>query len=266
MGINAIVADVLDQLQPLLAPGSRARAGTLGAQDVTEAVFRRRGWRGGAPGERPDRQLLHSLGYAECESLEISDRADQFLDLNLPQPDDSPLAQRYDLVLDSGTTEHVFDVKEAMFNTASLVRPGGRVVHFNPVQGYCNHGFVLMQPTLYFSFYEANGFALRYCAILEYLDEQQRSARLVPVPRDYNNLRFASAADCLIVAVAERLDDRPRSRFEVPMQAFYRRIYEAKAARGGGMLPDALYREIVGDVPGNHRGRLLAEARYLFED
>ncbi|MBL8348992.1 MAG: class I SAM-dependent methyltransferase [Burkholderiaceae bacterium] len=266
MGINAIVADVLDSLRPMLAPPAGARAATLGAQDVTPAVFRRRGWRGGAPGERPDRQLLASLGYPIGESLEISDRADHFLDLNLPLADDALLARRYDLLLDSGTLEHVFDVKEALFNTASLVRPGGKVVHLNPVQGYCNHGFVLMQPTLYFSFYEANGFALRYCGILEYLDEQQRSARLVPVPADYNNLRFASASDSLVVVVAERLDDRPRSRFEVPMQAFYRRLYEAKAARGGAMLPDALYREIVGDLPGNHRGRLLAEARYLFED
>jgi len=263
MGINAIVADVLEGLRPVLAPAGRAA--TLGAQDLAPAVFQGRGWTGGAPGERPDRQFLRALGYAEAESLEVSERADQYLDLNLPLADDSPLAQRYDLVLDSGTTEHVFDIKEAMFNTASLVRPGGKVVHLNPVQGYCNHGFVLMQPTLYFSFYEANGFALRYCGVLEYLDEQQRSARLVPVPADFNNLRFSSAADCLVVAVAERLDDRPRSRLQVPMQAFYRRLYEAKAARGGGQLPDAQYRQIVGDVPANHRGRLLAEARYLFE-
>jgi hypothetical protein len=262
MGINAITADVLDSLQALVRPGGRAA--TLGTQDIQPEVLAARAARlDPALAGRADRQYLRACGWAEMEAIDLHPAADVVLDLNQPLPSQSPLNARYDTVLDMGTTEHIFDVKEALFNIASLVGEGGRVVHFNPVQGYCNHSFVLMQPTLYFSFYEANGFAVRYCGIVEYLDEQQRSARLIPVTQDFNNLRFSSANDSMVVVVAERLDMRPRSDLVVPTQAFYRKLFDTRARLGVDRLPDPVYREILGDVPANHRARLLAAAQYF---
>ena len=262
MGINAITADVLDTLGAFVRP--QGRVATLGTQDIEPEVLQARAVRlDAALAARPDRQYLRACGWAEADALDIHPAADVVIDLNEPLDVSSRLNGRYDTVLDLGTTEHVFDIKEALFNIASLVADAGRVVHFNPVQGYCNHGFVLMQPTLYWSFYEANGFAIRYCGIVEYLDDRQTSARLIPVTADFNNLRFSSASDCLIVVVAERVAMRPRSELVVPKQAFYRRLFETRDRLGVDRLPDAVYREILGDVPANHRARLLAEARYF---
>ncbi|HLO96443.1 MAG TPA: hypothetical protein VK195_19200 [Burkholderiaceae bacterium] len=262
MGINAIVAEVIERCIGGL--DLRERLAVVGVQDVEPEVLARRAIQGTPPAPGVlDRRFFEHLGFRHCDALEVSPSADIHLDLNELLPDDSPLVGAYDCLVDPGTLEHVFDIKSALFNLASLVRVGGHVLHMNPVQGYCNHGFFNLQPTLFYSFYEANGFDVCSCSMLEYLDDEQSRARLIPVPEDYNNLKLCTAQDSLIVVLARRREPRLPSQLKVPSQAFYRRIWEEKDRRQGGRLPDELYRRIVGQVPGNARDHLLESADYL---
>lgn len=65
------------------------------------------------------------LGVAEVMALDYSDYegADIIHDLNYPVS--ANLKDRFDLIVDGGTIEHVFDVRQSFMNIAAMLRPGG---------------------------------------------------------------------------------------------------------------------------------------------
>src|SRR3546814_19453314 len=67
---------------------------------------------------------------------------------------------KYDIVIDGGTTEHIFDIACALFNCAKMVKLNGYIYHDVPMN-MLNHGFFNFNPTLLCDFYEANGFETR---------------------------------------------------------------------------------------------------------
>jgi len=103
-------------------------------------------------------RLIKLLGLGRLQTLDVSayEGADLIADLNEPVPPE--LIGRFGLIVDGGTMEHVFDIRQGMTNTADMLRPGGRVVHVTPVNNHVNHGFVQVSPTLYHDYYVENGF------------------------------------------------------------------------------------------------------------
>jgi SAM-dependent methyltransferase len=97
---------------------------------------------------------VNDLTVLDCSSDE---KADLIVDLNYQVP--SALLNRFDLIIDGGTLEHVFDVKQALANIVSMLKPRGRVIRFSPANNYANHGFYQISPTLFLDYYNANGFA-----------------------------------------------------------------------------------------------------------
>lgn len=106
-----------------------------------------------------DDWLLTSLGFDTIVRLDYSDyeSCEMILDLNAYETPES-LRHRFDLVLDSGTLEHVFDFAAGLRHCVQMVRPGGRVVHLTPSSNCVEHGFYSVSPTLYADFYAASGF------------------------------------------------------------------------------------------------------------
>ncbi|HVJ87276.1 MAG TPA: class I SAM-dependent methyltransferase [Caulifigura sp.] len=106
-----------------------------------------------------DRSLLKGLGFSEVLRVDVSgyEHCDELLDLNSPETPEH-LRGRFDVVLDSGTIEHVFDLPAALRHCARLVKPGGRVIHLTPSSNCVEHGFYSVSPTLFHDFYKANGF------------------------------------------------------------------------------------------------------------
>lgn len=87
-----------------------------------------------------------SFGVTEC------------LDLNEPLP--VRYQNRYSLVIDPGTTEHIFNVGQALLSVAGAVCEGGYVYHMVPLASW-NHGFWNFSPLVFSQFYsERNGFEL----------------------------------------------------------------------------------------------------------
>jgi hypothetical protein len=103
-------------------------------------------------------RLINLMGVGPLTVLDVSpyQDADIIADLNYPVPAESH--GRYGLIVDGGTMEHVFDVRQCMKNTAEMLRPGGRAMHITPVNNYVNHGFVQVSPTFFHDYYVANGF------------------------------------------------------------------------------------------------------------
>jgi hypothetical protein len=103
-------------------------------------------------------RVIKLMGLGDLETLDVSDYegAEIIADLNAPIPPE--FRGRYGLIVDGGTMEHVFDLRQGMKNTADMLRPGGRVVHMSPANNYVNHGFVQLSPAFYHEYYTENGF------------------------------------------------------------------------------------------------------------
>jgi hypothetical protein len=107
--------------------------------------------------ETPDPyDLIDQLGgELTCVDAIAHDGREVIADLNYPQD-----LGEFDLVIDAGTTEHCFNVGQALVTTAYSARVGGRVLNTNPVS-MGNHGFYNFNPTLLIDFYKVNGFKVR---------------------------------------------------------------------------------------------------------
>jgi len=103
--------------------------------------------------------LFGMLGFEKVVRVDYSDyeAPDEILDLNSPE---TPFAleQAFDVVLDFGTIEHVFDIAAAMRHCCRMVRSGGRVIHLTPSSNCVEHGFFSVSPTLFSDFYSVSGF------------------------------------------------------------------------------------------------------------
>lgn len=112
-------------------------------------------------------RFFTGIGFDAVQSLDISDfeGAEVLHDLNRPIPD--ALKGSCDLVYDGGTTEHVFDVAQAMDNIANLLRPGGVYVACVPGNGFFAHGFYQFGPELVYGYWKhARGFDVLSCSLL----------------------------------------------------------------------------------------------------
>jgi hypothetical protein len=136
------------------------------------------------------------------------------IDLNYPVE----LAERFHIVIDIGTAEHVFNVFQFFKTCHELTRPGGLMIHANPFRGWLEHGFYNFNPTFYWDLAAANGYdmvMLLYSEI-DPLKVIQLDAResAVALARD-----GALGANAMLHCVLQKPDrDRP---FAVPLQGFY---------------------------------------------
>ncbi len=97
-------------------------------------------------------EVFRRLGTEEFRAVDIvaSRGCEEIIDLNYPQD----LGQ-WDLVIDPGTTEHCFNIGQALMNAANAVAPGGLILHTPPLS-MMNHGFYCLMPTLFHDFYGQN--------------------------------------------------------------------------------------------------------------
>ncbi len=76
-------------------------------------------------------------------------------DLNQPLP----LTRSYDIVINTGTAEHVFDQAQVFRSIHDATVVGGIMVHAFPVEGCPDHGFYNYQPNLLDAMARVNGYA-----------------------------------------------------------------------------------------------------------
>jgi hypothetical protein len=102
--------------------------------------------------------LLQAMGaVTEIIDIAASRGGERIVDLNEPLPGD--LNARFDVVVDTGTCEHCFNVGQAFANACAAVAVGGHLIHAAPLNRY-NHGFWNFSPTVYPDFLLDNGFKI----------------------------------------------------------------------------------------------------------
>jgi SAM-dependent methyltransferase len=95
------------------------------------------------------------LHPASLTAIDFHGTADALrLDLNKP----IDLQRQFDVVMNLGTVEHVFNVAQAMQTIHDHTRPGGLMIHGMPLSGWVEHGFYAFNSTFYFDVARANGY------------------------------------------------------------------------------------------------------------
>ncbi len=82
-------------------------------------------------------------------------------DLNHPLDLDTA----FDVTINNGTAEHVFNYGQVFASMHQYTRPGGLMIHEGPlISGWVDHGFVNFQPTLFFDLARANNYDMWFFA------------------------------------------------------------------------------------------------------
>lgn len=113
--------------------------------------------------------LFKFCGAKKVDSLDASnyENATVICDMNKPI---SKNLEKYDLVLDSGTLEHVFNFPQAILNCMNLTKKGGHFIGIYPCNNFFGHGFYqFSSETFYRAFSNENGF--KVVDVILFVDE-----------------------------------------------------------------------------------------------
>ncbi|NDJ18753.1 class I SAM-dependent methyltransferase [Myxacorys almedinensis] len=113
--------------------------------------------------------VILGLGAQSVDSMDKSDFEGATLlhDMNLPIPNN--YKERFSVVCDGGTLEHIFNFPVAIKNAMEMVKVGGHLIIQTPTNNWSGHGFYQFSPELYFRVLsEQNGFRLKRMVVFEW--------------------------------------------------------------------------------------------------
>jgi hypothetical protein len=183
-----------------------------------------------------DRELFKTLGFNEVLRLDYSnyEGAEITFDLNscsLPEE----LYSRFDMIIDGGTTEHVFHVPNLFRSVSCMLKPGGRIVHLLPSSNYMDHGFYMFSPTLFYDYYSTNKFEINTIQLMRHSRQrsQEPSWIIEYTPDCFDTIAAERSGDSgdsyLIACIATKTEESTIG--VVPQQGHYRtKIWKGNAS------------------------------------
>ena len=124
---------------------------------------------------------------------------------------------QFDLCVNHGTLEHIFDVAQVFRTIHDWTKPGGLMLHEAPFTGWVDHGFYCLQPTLFYDIGAANDYTIELFAVCHL------PTRLIWRPASQENLlqlvKVGGVLNNSMLFVALR--KTTAAEFRVPMQGVY---------------------------------------------
>ena len=171
------------------------------------------------------KRLAAFLDYRELVAIDFHGTPEaRPIDLNHPVN----LGQRFEVVIDGGTAEHVFNVAQFFTTCHELAAPSGLILHHNPFRGWLEHGFYNFNPTFYWDVAAANRYDM---LMLVYTEVQPlRIEQLFGRERIIEMARGGQlGANAMLYAVYRKpAEDAP---FAMPRQAYYANALNEQMAR-----------------------------------
>lgn len=137
------------------------------------------------------------------------------LDLNVPLV----LDRKYDLIVNHGTAEHIFNIAQVFRSTHEYTVPGGLMIHESPLTGWVDHGFYNLQPTLFFDLAAQNEYVI--CGMFV---EEIVSRTVLQIHNREDVYRMAQEKqipdNSLLFTILRKTSDNP---FRLPIQGYYAR-------------------------------------------
>ena len=172
-------------------------------------------------------KLFYAIFFSPTEHQAIDFHGTEIalrLDLNEP----IQLSRRFDIVVNHGTAEHVFNIGQVYRTIHDYTAPGGIMMHEGPFFGWIDHGFYTMQPTLFFDLADFNQYLIYGMFITEI-----RSQLMLPVrsrEEIYELMQAKRIPENSQLFVVMRKPEQ-LAPFRVPIQGFYRGSLSEKGVR-----------------------------------
>lgn len=181
----------------------------------------------GLPFERDDvvqedgftETLFAALGYPKIEAMDFTDKegAEHIHDLNVPVPED--MHEQFDLVIDGGTTEHIFYIAQALDSCHAMLKPGGVMMSFVSCDGWFGHGFFQTGPDVPWRYWHhARGYEMLEVSLVPRKEPRKRIAIPDPTGRPRGGERELHGPHMLLYACRKPLD---APEYAPPIQGHY---------------------------------------------
>lgn len=175
-------------------------------------------------------EFFTRLGAHEISSMDYSsyEHATILHDLNSPIP--AELKERFSVVYDGGTIEHVFNVPQALKNSMEMVRVGGHFLQVNVANNWMGHGFWQFSPELLFRvFSPANGYEVKVVLLHEVVS--QHAWYIVSDPDQvHQRVILRNSNPTYILTIAKRIAKCPIFS-QPPLQSDYAPVWDRAARR-----------------------------------
>jgi SAM-dependent methyltransferase len=174
------------------------------------------------------------LGARNVDSMDASpfEGAAVIHDLNMPI--DDALKERFTVIFDGGTLEHVFNFPQALRNCMEMLKEGGTFIQYGPANNFMGHGFYQFSPELAFQvFSKANGFEV--VAVL--LQEAVRGGRWYTVANPADVAKRVQMTNRLptVMCIIARRSERVPILQTAPQQTDYAAGWQQTGEKSGGV-------------------------------
>jgi len=163
--------------------------------------------------------LLTSLGYPPIEALDFTDKegAAHVHDLNHPCPE--ALRGQFDVVIDGGTTEHIFHIGQALDTCHALLAPGGVLLSYVSADGWFGHGFFQTGPDVPWRYWHhARGYEMLEVSIVARKIPTDVIPIADPTGQPRGGERALSGPHMIVYVARKPLTDPP---YAPPIQGHY---------------------------------------------
>jgi len=163
--------------------------------------------------------LFARLGYPPIEALDFTDKegAQHIHDLNKPVP--ASLKARFDIVIDGGTSEHIFYIGQALDNCHAMLRPGGLMLSFVSCDGWFGHGFFQTGPDVPWRYWHhARGYEMLEVSVVARKVALRLTAIPDPTGVPRGGVRALSGPHMLLMACRKPLT---APKYAPPIQCHY---------------------------------------------
>lgn len=138
------------------------------------------------------------------------------------------LPQRYHVVSDLGTAEHVFNIAQVFKTVHDYTLPGGMMIHGLPFTGWFDHGFYNLQPTFFWDLAQSNSYT-----VMAHVYAELKPLKLVQLQRRETIIEMVKKQQIgqnglLYCVLRKPAQDQP---FRVPIQGYYAGTISGEAAR-----------------------------------
>jgi hypothetical protein len=179
-------------------------------------------------------EYFRLLGAKTVDSMDVSafEGATVLHDLNAPI--EGSLKERFSVVFDGGTLEHIFNFPVALRNCMEMLGQGGSFIQYGPANNFMGHGFYQFSPELlYRVFSEPNGFEV----VTALLYESVRGGRWYAVADPAavgKRVQMTNRLPTSICLIARRVRCVPVLQ-EPPQQSDYASGWQQPAVASGGV-------------------------------
>lgn len=175
-------------------------------------------------GDGHTEKLFLMLGAKTVDTLDYSryENCTIVHDMNLPI--DKSYHGKFDFIFDSGTIEHIFDVKTVVENIKAMLKVGGAASITTNCNGFLGHGFYQFSPEFFRTLFSSEaGFKILDLSIAELTSDESFTVYSVPdVTKGDRQEMKTSANPHYICFLAQKVEESDKRNYQ---QSDYLKIW-----------------------------------------